>query len=845
MKERKLFQEVPGRRSDFHSALLTSYSFNFHHFEYQVLRTLRRKWITNVSVLVDQHMLDGSIGLASGSLQHLSQTYSVNGVRSMGAFHPKMNFLVGDNKLLLFFGSGNITPGGHGKNHELFTSFYADALDSAQLPILQEAWDFLQGLTSDVAGYNKERMTRQITANNSLLGTASVQKHAFHTLDDGMEVALLYNESTSIFSQLVDLVPSETVNRISIICPYYDQDGATVLALKQHFYKAPLDLYLPSDFGLDPVNMEDLERINFYIWEKTSRGKTGIGGDSTYARKLHSKIFHFEAGEYEYLLLGSANATRAGFGTREHRGANDEFCALYKSPTSNLLSRLGIKGKKLVTSELKRSSSVSGDEGRKAGAGPRMFIKAVDLQGETLTVYLNSKRLEPEVVLVIYNSLGEEVHRLSMRNSTEEFQTSLPKAVMGKDLSYAQMLDAEGNHVSNKQLINQLDKLFQTDPSKANRTINQVISGLETGSINEFEVLAYLNDANQVHEVQHSHRLRVGAREEKDGDVGTIEMTYDQAVQASKDPEQRQKIIRTHNSFRLWESITRLLLVEIQRRSDDLEDEEEDGSTGQSNVRKNDPPPPPPARDLTVEQLVGQVQRLVKKYKASLTRVTNMDGHRIDVIDFVQFLLVSHIVTALTYFNDGEAFRKKGKEEYTDSDWRPKLQETFKHEMKDIVTHFNKLLVRQHLVEAGDDTDQYARTKLADYKSKTIYYSLLYSYLLDSLSMESFMKVDLELLAFNLFERFGLTDVHFEQYMDDISKKDDEVLFNAFAAIKWKDELEGKYVDLDKHQDYFRVDHSGWCLVKERDNHEAKYGSIYGTRRIPLSQLKKYQKGKN
>ena len=130
MQERKLFQEVPGRRNDFHSAVLTSYSFNFHHFEYQVLRTLRQKWITNISVMVDQHMLDGSIGLASGNLKQLSQSYSVNGISSRGAFHPKMNFLIGDSKLLLFFGSGNITPGGHGKNHELFTSFYADSRDS-------------------------------------------------------------------------------------------------------------------------------------------------------------------------------------------------------------------------------------------------------------------------------------------------------------------------------------------------------------------------------------------------------------------------------------------------------------------------------------------------------------------------------------------------------------------------------------------------------------------------------------------------------------------------------------------------------------------------------------------
>jgi len=33
MVERKIFNDIPGGKNSFHSAVLTSFSFNFHHFE--------------------------------------------------------------------------------------------------------------------------------------------------------------------------------------------------------------------------------------------------------------------------------------------------------------------------------------------------------------------------------------------------------------------------------------------------------------------------------------------------------------------------------------------------------------------------------------------------------------------------------------------------------------------------------------------------------------------------------------------------------------------------------------------------------------------------------------------
>ena len=117
--EKKIFKEIP-KKANFHSALLTSFSFDFYHFESQVIRSLKRIGVINFNVLVDLGLLDQNLGLSTGNLKGLSKSYSVSGIKSRGAFHPKIILLVGNDEVLLIQGSGNITNGGHGKNHELF-----------------------------------------------------------------------------------------------------------------------------------------------------------------------------------------------------------------------------------------------------------------------------------------------------------------------------------------------------------------------------------------------------------------------------------------------------------------------------------------------------------------------------------------------------------------------------------------------------------------------------------------------------------------------------------------------------------------------------------------------------
>ncbi|MEM6965217.1 MAG: hypothetical protein AAF573_10650, partial [Bacteroidota bacterium] len=134
---RNLFDEIPNK--EFHSCILTTYSFDFHFMEEKVRRQLQAKGIINISILVDEQMLESSLGNLTGNLSRVGKSYSISSISTSSLFHPKINLFVGENKALILLGSGNITATGFGKNHEIWSSVFIDGLDDPNLPFFGNA----------------------------------------------------------------------------------------------------------------------------------------------------------------------------------------------------------------------------------------------------------------------------------------------------------------------------------------------------------------------------------------------------------------------------------------------------------------------------------------------------------------------------------------------------------------------------------------------------------------------------------------------------------------------------------------------------------------------------------
>ena len=351
--EHIIFQDIPGggKNGKFHSAILTTYAIDLIHFDSHLRNVLHRKQICSINVLADKDQLDKSLEYVNPLfMPNVGKDYSITNVSSKGAFHPKINFFIGDYSVLVVFGSGNLTVTGHGKNHESFTGFMIDESDDSQRPLIEECWRYVTRFVKDGSEYEKRRILQEIPENCTFLDTEyEVIPHKFHSIDDDLQAALLYNEGDSgILSQISELVPLTEITKLTVVSPFFDEDGESLQAFASLCKKAKVEVLMQECCSLPPYKMKENKQIRFLDFDETKRGKSVF--KSKYSRLAHTKIFVFESAKAQYCIIGSANATKPGIGTLKSRGVNDEFCVIYSSTSKDFLGVLGLKTRKICFS---------------------------------------------------------------------------------------------------------------------------------------------------------------------------------------------------------------------------------------------------------------------------------------------------------------------------------------------------------------------------------------------------------------------------------------------------------------------------------------------------------------
>lgn len=828
--EKKLFQEISGARNKYHSALLTSFSFDFHHFESQVLKALRQKGISNVSVLVDSNMLEDTLGVFTGNAKYLNNTYSISGVHAVGAFHPKINLIVGENNMLLFFGSGNITVGGHGKNHELFTGFLADSKDSEQLPLIAEAFYFLKKYSINLNGISSKKIIEWIPNNCSLFekNNAKQDKHIFYSIENGMQMALIYTDESSIFDQLSNLIPASDVDKITIVSPYYDENGGALNELLDYYKNATISAFLPEDKGIIPFKMKTSSRINFFSWESTVRGKKTF--NSVY-RKLHSKIFHFNTAKNEYCLIGSANATMKGLGGLNKRGINVEFGVLYKTTGIDVLKELGLNGRLKKTNlnknnsnkEIKPSDSINESKRR------QVFISSADMIDHHLVLYFSKNNVNEEAItLGIFNSWGETIFSKNLNLiDQKEYRINLSDKELSKGPSYLVLLDAKNELISNKQIINDFTKLLNTDPSRANHTIRNILYKYEMGEFSELDLIEFHNTISEGRKEPSFAKRSPSDRTIPLPKINPQEMTYEEAVEASKDKDQKDHISRNFNSIRIWSLISHLFLDNLKEETsqeDMIMEEEELGNPEDSHEREV------PAEDETktidgeaeLNRILENQNRMIHNYVKSINRIRIKENYQFGNIDFAQYLLITYLISAISFSKF--QFRKvfKGQETiFEDELMLEKLRLNFNQLVIDSIRAFLKLLIGISGFRISSDI--YIREEQKRYRCKSINMSILCLYISSSEKNDGeYVKSEHDLLSLNLIEYLGTPEEDFNDFIlsASVSKKFGNITIDAL--IRYKDSMLANHASLKSNEKYFKHPKHGICEVLEVDERNKK-----------------------
>lgn len=581
--EHILFQDIPtGRNGKFHSAILTTYAIDLVHFDNHIRNTLHRKLISSINVLADCNQMDKSLQYTNPIyLPHIGQDYCISSIRSNGAFHSKINFFIGDESVLVLIGSGNLTVTGHGKNHEVFTGFMIDKNNESQRPLIEECWQYLKQFASQTSNFEQRRILQEVPANCLYLNDEyKIKTHIMHPINDNLQAALLYTESkNSILSQIADLVPLDEVSSITVVSPYFDEDGATLHHLLKLCPHAKMDVLIQELCSLPPSKMALDSRMCFYNFDETIRGKLRI---KNYNRLAHAKIIHFKTDNAEYCIIGSANATKAGIGTMERRGINEEFCVLYTSSTTDFLDELGLKTCEQIDIDLENIRAP-----KKHNLQPLHYVVkllSASYENGWLTLEMNNKvdTLLQDSCIILDN--GRNVQYFKEFHVTNNVITL--KVEFIKESMLCAVMNKVCKVISNKVFINRIEQLDTTNPSPSIRKMNNIISYIESKGYNGLEIvdmltdvmLLFLEDMNDK-----NSRISPSSSKFKKKDETLPQIKYNPDY--DNDHEYSNYSTRYDKSSKLIECIEKSIRRKLRSMDEDIKDEEESGDCETSNER--------------------------------------------------------------------------------------------------------------------------------------------------------------------------------------------------------------------------------------------------------------------
>jgi hypothetical protein len=471
----------------YHSAILTTFSFDFFFFEMKAMKWLRSCGVRNVNVLIDGHYYSELMQQLGGDEMKLSPSYSLYPVFGGSLFHPKIWMLFGEKDGLLIIGSGNLTNAGNGNNEEIWGAFHFDIRFAENAALFSTAWYYLQQLCSTIKGYTQEKTTRWIVDHAKWLNELPKPVPAEFIKAAGKErVAFLYNAAqTSIWQQLTALIGNQNVIEITILSPYYDKSGNAIQALGKLFPTAKVNIVIDAT-GSVPEVMPVSKNYTFYDWydlgiSRSLHSKADVDAGNS---KLHAKIVHFRtASGKEYCLFGSANVTPEGLGLPGVT-PNGEVSLLVESSEGGLLNRLSIKLKTplelsafKVTKEKSIYDSVIGNNRNK------VRLLSAEWVYDELYVYSDGS-YENELLVKLFDSENRILQSLHLGHFAHEMKVRPSLSLQG--VHHVELYDKLAEKpVSNKALLLDYYLLAKTHPNPKTENIERIYNDIQGGELNK------------------------------------------------------------------------------------------------------------------------------------------------------------------------------------------------------------------------------------------------------------------------------------------------------------------------------------------------------------------------
>lgn len=459
--ERQNVLDLIGRDSRrYHSCIITCFSFDFTYFEERVLPVFRASNIRNVNVFVDGRSLETSQEMLTGKEFSFQKNYSLIPVyNEKGVFHPKIIFLAGYHEGLLIIGSGNITSSGLNNNDEIWGAFHFKDNSEKNAKIFYETWEYLKTYFPLALGVGSEKLN-WFTNNSPWISTLG------NLIDNESRNLILYTKS--FYKNILNEVPKEDLQEITIISPYFDKEGKVIQNLQRDYNPQKINVLidesgiLPSEFPF-----EKFDNIKFYHWKEA---KNDFNENFN---RLHAKLIHFQYLDKEFLLFGSTNATISALGDENRDGINFEISLLVKRQNNNenWLKQLQIKiPQKDINFDIIRSFKKNN----------HTIENKIKLQNAILYSEIQSNRvliytkypLSKDDKIVAFDKFGiktKNYEYFEVNEKTYAFNSQ-------DDEIFKLTIEKNGERISNFSLIHNVLNLIKTNPNQINGELETLLN---------------------------------------------------------------------------------------------------------------------------------------------------------------------------------------------------------------------------------------------------------------------------------------------------------------------------------------------------------------------------------
>jgi len=316
----------------YHTSFATTFGINFDAYESVVLPRLRGGGCHNNVVFADRAMLTQALDGSAGLPRFAGRSYSVSGIKSDGAFHPKLFLQLGRDGGRIIVSSANLTPSGLAGNVELGGELVCGSDQTGEQQLVAQAWNYLLRILPTTAKAVAAQVSWAETHTPWL--RRAPPSDGSVTLSDGTQAALLATGGrTGIAQRFVGLIGDLPVKRLMVISPYWDERLEALQYLIQHL--RPKRIAILVDPMAPSLPKKAASRMNALALFDRGNFRKG--------RFIHAKAIIAQTRTSDHVLYGSANCTMAAIGKFRAPGINDEVCLYREFPAGTLLEALELE----------------------------------------------------------------------------------------------------------------------------------------------------------------------------------------------------------------------------------------------------------------------------------------------------------------------------------------------------------------------------------------------------------------------------------------------------------------------------------------------------------------------